>query len=118
MSTELLLALIPLVPILAGFGIIAARARPNLREGISIAAGVILFLLVATLAATVDWKTPATLVIAEPLPGLSLSLTPEPLGVLFALVASLLWPITTLYAVGYMRAHQEQNQTRFYTAFA
>ena len=118
MSTELLLALIPLVPILAGFGIIAARARPNLREGVSIAAGVILFLLVTTLAATIDWTAPATLVIAEPLPGLSLSLTPEPLGVLFALVASLLWPITTLYAVGYMRAHHEQNQTRFYTAFA
>jgi multicomponent Na+:H+ antiporter subunit D len=37
---------------------------------------------------------------------------------LFALVASLLWPITTVYAVGYMRAHHEQNQTRFYTAFA
>ncbi|MGD9296927.1 MAG: proton-conducting transporter membrane subunit [Chromatiales bacterium] len=118
MSAELLLALIPLVPVLAVFGIIAARARPNLREGVSIAAGVILFLLVAALAVTIDWAAPPTLVIAEPFPGLSLSLTPEPLGVLFALVASLLWPITTLYAVGYMRAHHEQNQTRFYTAFA
>ncbi|MGD8235420.1 MAG: hypothetical protein PVJ65_04675, partial [Chromatiales bacterium] len=85
MSAELLLALIPLVPVLAVFGIIAARARSNLREGVSIAAGVILLLLVAALAVTIDWAAPPTLVIAEPFPGLSLSLTPEPLGVLFAL---------------------------------
>ncbi len=118
MSPEQLLTWIPLVPLLAAFGVVAARANPNLREGISIGAGVILFLLVAALAATIDWETPPTLVIAKPVTGLSLSLTPEPLGMLFALVASLLWPITTLYAVGYMRAHHEQNQTRFYTAFA
>ena len=118
MSPEQLLTWIPLVPLLAAFGVVAARANPNLREGISVGAGVILFLLVAALAATIDWETPPTLVIATPLTGLSLSLTPEPLGMLFALVASLLWPITTVYAIGYMRAHHEQNQTRFYTAFA
>ena len=118
MSGEQLLALIPLVPLLASFGIVATRANPNLREGVSILAGIILFVLVATLAATVDWTAPPTLVLAEPVIGLKLALTPEPLGMLFALVASLLWPITTLYAVGYMRAHHENNQTRFYTAFA
>ena len=118
MSTEQLLAWIPLVPLLAALGVVASRANPNLREAVSIAAGVILFLLVATLAATIDWAAPGTLIIAEPIAGLPLALTPEPLGILFALVASLLWPITTLYAVGYMRAHNEHNQTRFYTAFA
>jgi multicomponent Na+:H+ antiporter subunit D len=117
-SPEQLLTWIPLVPFLTAFGVVAARANPNLREGISIGAGVILFLLVAGLAATIDWDTPPTLVLATPVTGLSLSLTPEPLGMLFALVASLLWPITTIYAVGYMRAHHEQNETRFYTAFA
>jgi len=118
MTPEQLLTWIPLVPLLAAFGVIAARANPNLREAVSIGAGVILFLLVASLVATIDWEAPPTLVLATPVAGLSLSLTPEPLGMLFALVASLLWPITTVYAVGYMRAHHEQNQTRFYTAFA
>ena len=51
MSTEQLLAWIPLVPLLAALGVVASRANPNLREAVSIAAGVILFLLVATLAA-------------------------------------------------------------------
>jgi len=118
MSPEQLLTWIPLVPLIAAFGVVAARANPNLREGISIGAGVILFLLVAGLAATIDWDAPPTLVMATPVAGLSLVLTPEPLGMLFALVASLLWPITTVYALGYMRAHHEDNQTRFYTAFA
>jgi multicomponent Na+:H+ antiporter subunit D len=117
-SAEHLLIWIPLVPLLAACGVVAARGNPNLREGVSIGAGVILFLLVAGLAASIDWQAPPTLVIATPVAGLSLALTPEPLGMLFALVASLLWPITTVYAVGYMRAHHEQNQTRFYTAFA
>ena len=118
MSETQLLAWIPLVPLLAAVGVVVARRQPNLREGVSISAGVILFVLVARLAATVSWDAPPSVVFAEPLPGLALALTPEPLGVLFALVASLLWPITSVYALGYMRAHHERNQTRFYTAFA
>ena len=53
-----------------------------------------------------------------PLPGLSLSLATEPLGLLFATVASGLWIITTIYSIGYMRGNDEQNQTRFYAFFA
>ena len=49
MSPEQLLTWIPLVPLLAAFGV-AARANPNLREGISIGAGVILFLLPLVMA--------------------------------------------------------------------
>ena len=113
-----MLAWIPLLPLLAAVGVVAARNHPNLREGISVAAGVILFLLVASLTATVDWNAPPTWVLATPVAGLSLALTPEPLGIMFALIASLLWPITTIYAIGYMRANKEQHQTRFYTAFA
>jgi multicomponent Na+:H+ antiporter subunit D len=37
---------------------------------------------------------------------------------LFALVASGLWVVTSIYSIGYMRAHHEQHQTRFYVCFA
>ena len=37
---------------------------------------------------------------------------------LYALVAASLWIPTSLYAVGYMRGHNEGNQTRFFTCFA
>ena len=52
-------------------------------------------------------------VLAPLVPGVALKLTVEPLGLLFAMVAGFLWPVTSLYAIGYMRAHHERNQTRF-----
>jgi len=117
-NSILLLALIPLVPLLAVPAILATANRPNVREAVSVLTGLLLFGLVATLLGQVDLTAPPTLVLAEPLPGLALALSPEPLGMLFALVASFLWPVTTVYAIGYMRAHHEDNQTRFYVAFA
>jgi multicomponent Na+:H+ antiporter subunit D len=56
--------------------------------------------------------------LVEVLPGIQLALEIEPLGLLFALVASFLWIVTSLYAIGYMRGHHEENQTRFYFFFA
>ena len=37
---------------------------------------------------------------------------------LFALVASGLWILSSLYSIGYMRANDEAHQTRFYVCFA
>ncbi|MEW8043184.1 MAG: proton-conducting transporter membrane subunit [Candidatus Sedimenticola endophacoides] len=109
---------IPLVPLLALLGVLACARRPNLREGFSIAAGALTFALVVMLAEGVQSGAAPMLVLAEPFPGLQIALSPEPLGLLFALIASFLWPVTILYAIGYMRAHHEQNQTRFYASFA
>ena len=118
MNSMQLLAFIPLVPLLAALGIFATARWPNVREGASVLGGLLLFGLVVTLVGQVDSQAAPTLVLAEPLPGLTLALSPEPLGMLFALVASFLWPVTVVYAIGYMRAHHEDNQTRFYAAFA
>ena len=118
MNSMQLLAVIPLVPLLAVLAIYATDRWPNVRESASVLAGLLLFGLVVTLVEQVDSQAAPTLVLAEPLPGLALALSPEPLGMLFALVASFLWPVTVTYAIGYMRAHHEDNQTRFYAAFA
>src|SRR5690606_16108763 len=48
----------------------------------------------------------------------SLALHVEPLSLLFALLASALWIVTTVYSIGYMRGNKERRQTRFYTCFA
>jgi multicomponent Na+:H+ antiporter subunit D len=118
LSAGALLPWIFALPFITAVGVLATGRWPNLREAVSLGAGVLQFILVALLVAGWSAETTPTLVLAEPIPGLALALTPEPLGLLFALVASFLWPITTLYAVGYMRGHGEKNQTRFYTAFA
>ncbi len=42
----------------------------------------------------------------------------DALGITFALVASSLWIVTSLYAIGYMRGLKEHSQTRFFAFFA
>jgi len=54
----------------------------------------------------------------EPLPGLPIAFEVEPLGMLFALVASGLWIVNSIYSIGYMRGNKEAHQTRFYVCFA
>ncbi len=50
-------------------------------------------------------------------PGVALSFRGDGLSVIFALIASGLWIITNLYAIGYMRGHHEKSQTRFFAFF-
>jgi len=118
MSTATALQLCLLVPALGAAGIVAAGRWPNLRETVTLVTAAALFVCVlAVLAGLLDGDLP-TVVLAEPLPGLPLALRPEPLGVLFALLASGLWLVTSVYSIGYMRAKQEKHQTRFYLCFA
>jgi multicomponent Na+:H+ antiporter subunit D len=118
MTGQVLLLWIFALPFLTAVAVLLSGRWPDLREGVSLSAGALQFVLVAALTAQTLAGPAPSLVLAEPLPGLTLSLSPEPLGLLFALVASFLWPVTTLYAIGYMRGHGEANQTRFYAAFA
>ena len=118
MSEQAALIGVVVVPLLGALAVMLAGSRPNLREAMSLAAGVILLALGVRLlprALSGDW--PAA-VLAEPIPGLSLAVSAEPLGVLFGLIASFLWIVTTVYSIGYMRGHGEAHQTRFYTFFA
>ena len=115
-SWTLLLAVIAPVAGAAAVGLLGRR--PNLREAASLIAAAVTFGLVASLVPTVlDGGRPAFL-LWELLPGFSLRLHAEPLGVGFGLIASSLWFVTVVYAIGYMRAHRERNQTRFYLFFA
>ncbi len=43
--------------------------------------------------------------------------SPDYLSFIFAFLASFLWIITSIYAIGYMRGHHERNQTRFFAFF-
>jgi len=106
------------IPLLAAVGIVLANNRPNLREGISLMAGAVLFSMVWRLYGTVSQGDNSAWTLWELLPGLTLTFRLEPLGILFCLIASFLWMVTILYAIGYMRGHGEANQTRFYALFA
>ena len=115
-STAILLSLfIPLF----GSALIALNAdRPNLREGVTLATAVLLFGTVVTLVPQVAAGGRPSATVIELLPGLPLAFEVEPLGMLFALVASGLWIVNSIYSIGYMRGNGEKNQTRFYVCFA
>ncbi len=117
-SPETLLLLSMIVPLVAVAGIIAAGAWPNLREAVSITAALILIGIVTTLYQLTGSGVTAVLAGPELFAGMHLHFAIEPLGMLFALVAGYLWLVTTIYAIGYMRGHKEEKQTRFYACFA
>ncbi|MCB2081538.1 MAG: cation:proton antiporter, partial [Rickettsiales bacterium] len=102
------------------FGVVFALSirSENIRDGLLIGTGVLLFLSVLNLLYLAYNYNLPTITLAEPLPGLSITFAMEPLGMIFALVASFLWPVTMLYSVGYMRKNNEKHQPRFYAFFS
>jgi multicomponent Na+:H+ antiporter subunit D len=104
------------VPLLCCGAVLLLRRRPNARETASGIAGVVLAGVVLTLWPAVDREP--RFVLWTWLPGLSLEFALEPLGLLFATVAAVLWPVTTVFAAGYLRAERDPAQARFFAFFA
>ena len=118
MNPETLILATLLLPLIGAIAIYATRHNPNLRESVTLLTASLVAILVVTIASQfLDGKEFA-LAVAEPIPGLSIAFKIEALGMLFALVVGLLWLVTSIYAIGYMRSHNEKNQTRFFIAFA
>lgn len=105
------------LPLLGAAGILLAGRRPNLREAVTLTTAAGLFALVLGLKLHAD-PYAHTAVAFEILPSLAVAFRLEPLGFLFAAVASGLWIVTSLYSIGYMRGNKEEHQTRFYFFFA
>jgi multicomponent Na+:H+ antiporter subunit D len=115
-STALVLTLA--IPLAGSVLIAFAGRQPNLREAATLATAIALFAAVIAVASHVDAAAPPSVALWEFLPGLSIALHAEPLSLLFALIASGLWIVTSVYSIGYMRGAGELNQTRFYVCFA
>ena len=107
-----------LVSLAAAGLILATGKKPNLREGWSVGAGVIKFLLVISMAPAVLSGQILEYTLFTFLPGFDIKFRVDPFGLLFATVASFLWIITTFYSIGYMRGTHETKQTRYFACFA
>ncbi|WP_216093830.1 proton-conducting transporter membrane subunit [Streptomyces abyssalis] len=104
------------LPLLACGAVLLLRDRPVARDVASVVCGL-------ALAGTVFSLWPAAergprFELWTWLPGLSLEFVLEPLGLLFASVAAVLWPVTTVYTAGYLRAAREPAHARFFAYFA
>ena len=102
----------------AGVQVLGRFASDNARDAWTVVIGLATFSQVLWLIEPVMSGARPSLDLPDWMPGLGLGFEVEPLGLLFGLVASGLWILTSLYGFGYMRGHDEKNQTRFFTCFA
>ena len=98
--------------------IVICGKRPNLRESCSITLALIEFGIVISMLPVILSGKSVVCNLVEILPGVSIAFRVDSLGLLFAIVASSLWIITTIYSIGYMRSLKEHSQTRYYAFFA
>lgn len=117
-TSEQLIILAILLPLLASVLIVLTGKQPNLRDSLSLISSLALLATILSLLPIVLAGDQPSVILLEIVPGLPVKFVLEPLGMLFACVAALLWPINTLYSIGYMRGNNEQHQTRFYICFA
>ncbi len=112
----------PLLAILASFLgailIVVTGKKPNLREGCSIAAGLVQLVIVLSMIPTVQSGAAFHFTLSAFIPQVSIGFRVDALALIFAATASFLWIVTIIYSIGYMRLHGEANQTRFYASMA
>ena len=111
-SGEQLIVLAILLPLIAAVLIVFTGKQPNLREVVSLVASLGLLATVLSLLPIVLAGEQPSVKLLEIASGLPVKFDLEPLGMLFACVAALLWPVNTLYSIGYMRGNNEKHQTR------
>jgi multicomponent Na+:H+ antiporter subunit D len=118
LAAEFTLALALGVPV-TGAALIALTGRaPNIRETVTLVTAITLFACVLNVLPAVSAGARPGFTVLTMLPGLQMAFKVEPLGMLFALIASGLWIVNSLYSIGYMRGNNEAHQTRFYVCFA
>jgi len=103
---------------MAAVPLLILSRRANIRESWTFAAAVAKFLIVLSMLPAVLNGQQLVFTIAEVAPGVAIAFRVDSLGMLFALVASSLWIITSAYSIGYMRGLDEHSQTRYFCFFA
>lgn len=115
-NTALILTL--LTPLFGAVLIGLTGRWPNLRETITMVTALSLFGLVIRVLIGLNAGEQIGVELFTVMSGVGIAFNTEPLSILFAMIASGLWVVTSVYAFGYMRGTNEINQTRFYVCFA
>ena len=117
-SNECLVLIALLTPLVGALIIPLFGKVPNLREAVTLlTAAALAFVVFSLLGPVLNGARPELLLI-QVVPGLEVAFKVEPLGMMFALIASSLWIVNSIYSIGYMRANNEPRQTGFYVCFA
>ncbi len=121
MSMETVLSVKPLLAVLVSLvaipGIVSSRSI-NVREAWTFGAAGIKFCIILTMLPVVLGGGTLSFTLFQVFPDLGISFRVDAFGLLFGLVASSLWIVTSLYSIGYMRSLDEHSQTRYFSFFA
>ncbi len=98
--------------------LLAGEKRRNLREGWTLLAALLKAGLVWSMLPWVLSGRVAQFSLWRIAPGVELALRVDTLGFVFAVVASTLWLLTSMYSIGYVRGAHEHKQTRYFASFA
>ena len=121
MTTIVIHSIKPLLAVLISLllvPVLVSSRSENVREGWTFTIAIAKFLIVASMVPAVLNGNQLVFTVAEVIPGLAIRFKVDALGMLFALVASLLWIVTSAYSIGYMRGLNEHSQTRYFCFFA
>ena len=115
-TTQILMAM--LLPLAACLICIRLPKLNNLRDGLTLVLAIALFAVVVGIYQGVSAGVDYSFELVAFQPNISIAFEIEPLGMVFALVASSLWILTHIYGVGYMRGNKEKKHARFFACFA
>lgn len=113
----------PLVALLASLIgafliLFTGERRPNLRELWTILAAVTKFAFICSMLPPVLQGKIIEYTVIQMYRGIALQLRVDTFGIIFALLASSLWMVVSVYSIGYMRSLREHAQTRYFFCFA
>ena len=118
---ETILSIKPLLAVLVSVTavpFIVSSKRPNIREAWTFIAAIAKFLIVVSMIPVILSGKEIIFTLADVFKGVSIGFRVDSIGLLFAIVSSFLWIITSVYSIGYMRGLNEHSQTRYFSFFA
>ncbi|MBW1781546.1 MAG: monovalent cation/H+ antiporter subunit D family protein [Deltaproteobacteria bacterium] len=120
--SEIITSMRPAIPVAVTFAspfLIRLMAKDmNRREAVSFVLAAVTFLSVISMAPAILKGHIYTFTLFRILPGVTVSFCADGLSMVFALISSFLWILTTSYNIGYMRTLKEHAQTRYYICFS
>ncbi len=115
---EIFILLTIFLPLLASILNLFIKKSENLRDIITLLISIVTFIFVIKIFFESKGSYFDNFDIITIMPDLKVSFHVENLGLLFAGIASSLWVMTHIYAVGYMRKNKEKNRARFFSFFS
>jgi len=118
---ETILSIKPLLAVLASViavPFIVFSKRPNIREVWTFIAAIAKFLIVVSMIPVILSGKEIIFTLVDVFKGVTIGFRVDSIGLLFAIVSSFLWIITSVYSIGYMRGLNEHSQTRYFCFFA